>query len=855
MTETRQTRQAARKDGLLAREGRAAAGAGLRNLGQVVLQAAEAYRGDIAFQIRRGYRVERLTFEQVGAQARQLAGWLLRQGLSQGDRLVVHSPNMPEYALLFFGAWLAGLIVVPLDVRTQPEVVKRFVEAARPCLGFTSRHLGTEFGAPVQQTYILEDLLQLLDGTAPLEPPPTVGPDDWSEIVFTSGTTGMPKGVILTHGNWLAELTALAAAFPLRRGYRALSVLPLSHVLEQSINLLLAYSSGVRMIYLPRVNGATISRALREDQITCFALVPELLRLLLAGLERQVRRAGQWRRWQIAHHLAGYLPFRLRRLLFFPVHRALGGHLQFVGCGGAPLDCKLAEAWERLGVRVFEGYGLTESTGAATINAWEAQRLGSAGRPLPAVELRLAPDGEILLRGPTITPGYLDRPDLTEQTIENGWLHTGDVGYLDTDGFLHVSGRKAFRIVLADGRNVYPEDIERALNEHPLVKESCVVGRSTERGEVVHAVLLTDAPGQAREIVRQVNQHLASHQQITSWSVWPGPDLPRTPILKVDRAAVRAWVEGQAPAAARPAEPGRTADPLIGLIARVSQRAAEDVRPDAELETDLGLDSLERVALLTAIEEELGRAIDETRIRPQTTVAELRRLTEEAPPATLAPPPPRWQRHWWARAVGRLLLWLAFRLQDLWVRLEVIHPERAAHLPVPSLLIFNYQGPYAPLLMLRVIPPHLRERVAVAVTARVWRGWDRWQGWLAGLGAQGFPFATTGGAARASLEEVSRWLDDGYAVIISPEGGPERGEQLRPFLPGTGLLAVELQVPVVPFRIEGYGRLFREERRFPDLPVRRGTVRLTVGEPIRLPPGLDYIEATERLRRAVLEAS
>lgn len=827
----------------------------LRNLGELALWGAQRYGDAVAFQVRRGFRMERLTFRQVGERARQVAGWLGRQGLAPGDRIVVWSPNMPEYAVLFFGAWLAGVVVVPIDVRTRPETIARFVATAQPRLAFRSRLLEGEFGPQVAATYILEELFDHAASAPPLAEPPPIGPDHLAEIVFTSGTTGMPKGVMLTHGNLLAEIAALRQAFPLRRTERALSLLPLSHAFEQVVNLLLAYSCGVRMTYLPRINAVTIVRALREERITCLAIVPELLRLLLAGLERRIQREGAWERYQRAQRLAERLPFPWRRPLFRSLHRALGGRLRFFGCGGAPLDLKLARTWERMGVRVFEGYGLTETCAGTTINSWRAQRLGSAGRPVPGVEVRIAADGEILVRGPTVTPGYYNQPELTAQAFTDGWLRTGDVGQLDADGFLYVSGRQAFKIVLPDGRNVYPEDIEQALNEHPLVRESCVVGLIRDGGETVHAVLLTDAPERAGEIVRETNRRLASHQQIMSYTTWSEEDFPRTPLLKIDRALVKEAVERQQTSAEglTPAASSQAADPLTAIIARTSQRPVDEVREEAELGTDLGLDSLGRVELLSVIEEELGKAIDDARVGPQTTVGELRRMVAEEAPVAPWVGGARWPRTWWARLIGRFLLWIVFRIQDRWMQIEVVHPERAARLPFPSILIFNYQGPYVPLAMLRAIPPRLRSRVAIAVSDRLWRGRDRWQGPLVALGAQGFPFATSGGAVRPSLEELGRWLDDGYAVIISPEGGPEVDEQLRPFLPGAGLMAVEMQVPVVPFRVEQYGRLFPPDPPFPYLPNRRGRVRLIIGEPISFPKGTSYREATERMRQALLE--
>ncbi|MGH2588397.1 MAG: AMP-dependent synthetase/ligase [Dehalococcoidia bacterium] len=514
-----------------------------RNLGELVLEASRSFPNDVAFQVRRGFRLERVTFRQAAESARRVAGFLDARGLAPGDRIAVWSPNMPEYAVLYFGAWLAGIVVVPIDVRTQPDVVQRFVAAARPRLGFMSQHLEGAFGSPVEDTLTLEDLFDRIAEAPPPSKLPEVRPDALCEVAFTSGTTGVPKGVLLTHGNFLAEIAALRTVFPLDRGERAVSVLPLSHAFEQLIGLLLAYTSGARVTYVPRLNAATLGRTLREDQITAAVVVPEMLRLMLTRIERRVRQEGNWGRWQFAHRVAGRLPFFLRRLLFRPVHRELGGHLRFFGCGGAPLDARLAQAWERMGVHIFEGYGLTETSAAATINTRSAHRLGTAGRPIPGVELRIAADGEVLIRGGSVTVGYLDNPDLTVRSFADGWFRTGDVGTIDADGFLRVTGRMAFKIVLPDGRNVYPEDVERALNEHPLVKDSCVVGIERDGGETVHAALLTDAADRAGEIVRETNRRLAAHQQIKGHTVWPEEDFPRTATLKADRKQVRAAVE------------------------------------------------------------------------------------------------------------------------------------------------------------------------------------------------------------------------------------------------------------------------------------------------------------------------
>lgn len=659
------------------------------NLGQLVLNAAERHRDHVAFQVRRGFRTQRLTFAETAAFSRRVAWWLGSKGLQPGDRVAVWSPNMPEYALLYFGAWLAGLVVVPIDVRTQPEVRDRYAADAGVQLAFQSGLMETRFAPRLAETVELESLLDRVAEPPRGWTPPDVSRDQLAEIAYTSGTTGVPKGVMLTHGNLLAEVAALTVAFPLKPTYRALSLLPLSHVYEQVVDLLLAFSAGVSMTYLARTNPATILHALQDERITCLVLVPEVLRMMLAAIERRASQEVGANRWRRAQSLAAHLPFPARRLLFRRVHRALGGHLVFIGCASAPLDAKLASAWERLGIRVFEAYGLTEVAAGAAINSWHAHRLGSVGRPLPSVEVRIAEGGEILVKGPTVTPGYFDRPDLTAKAIVDGWFHTGDVGFLDSDGFLHVSGREAFRIVLPDGRKVYPEDVERVLDEHPLVRESCVVGLAGKAGESVHAVLLTDAPERAGEVIRDANRRLGAHQQITGCTVWPEANFPRTPILKVDRGQVAERVGGTgrpgSVAGARAAPvPG---DPLLRVLSRIAEVEPGQIRESSHLQEDLGLDSIARLEVLAGIEEEVGVSVPELEVGPQTTVADLRRLAAAGGETVRFHRSARRPRARWARLTRRLLLWLGFRVQDRWMQMEVVHAERAERLPLPSILI------------------------------------------------------------------------------------------------------------------------------------------------------------------------
>jgi long-chain acyl-CoA synthetase len=316
------------------------------------------------------------------------------------------------------------------------------------------------------------------------------------------------------------------------------------------------------------------------------------------------------------------------------------------------------------------------------------------------------------------------------------------------------------------------------------------VGLPGEVGETVHAALLTEAPERASEVIREANRRLAAHQQISGWTICEGPDFPRTPILKVDRQRVAARIAGAGRPATRPVtQPCLvSADPLLRVLSRISGVAPDQIQEMSQLQEDLGLDSIARLEVVAGIEDELGVSVPELAVGTQTTVAELRRMAAAGGEVAAFRPSARWPRAGWARQFRRLFLWLGFRVQDRWMRMEVVHPERAERLPLPSILVFNYQGPYVPLSILRALPS-IRARVAIVVDSRPWHGRGGWQGRLAALAGQAFPFAKSGSEdVRASLVELGRWLDDGYIVVESPEGDPESDGELLKFLGGAGLI-------------------------------------------------------------------
>ncbi|HLH21051.1 MAG TPA: AMP-binding protein [Chloroflexota bacterium] len=505
-----------------------------RTIPDILLQARARHGARPALALRDPARGFSWTFDETVAFAAGVARWLRVQGVERGDRVVLWGPNEPAWGGTFFGALLVGAVVVPLDARGAPDFAARVTERTRPRLQVLGAAQPPVAGVPAVR---FADLPPLERG---LEPPaPVAAPDDLAEIVFTSGTTGAPKGVMITHGNLVSNVRSMIEVVPIQPTYRLLSLLPLSHMFEQAVGLGAALSGGASVVYVGTLRPDTIFEALGAEGITTILAVPQVLQLFLSAIEREARRGGRERLFRLLQAVAPAVPFDLRRHLFAPVHERLGGRFLFFVSGGAYLDPALARAWENMGVKVVQGYGATEASPAIAANSLARRNLRSIGKPLSCNAVRLAADGEIQARGANITPGYWEDPVATAAVFEDDWYCTGDLARQDADGYLYLIGRKKNVIVLASGENVYPEDVESLLVQQPGVRDAVVLGLTRPDGEVeVHAVLLASDADAAAAAVKAVNRHLAIHQRVRSTTLWPDEDFPRTLTLKPRRPEI-----------------------------------------------------------------------------------------------------------------------------------------------------------------------------------------------------------------------------------------------------------------------------------------------------------------------------
>ncbi|MGQ9919085.1 MAG: AMP-binding protein [Bryobacteraceae bacterium] len=799
-----------------------------------------------------GLRPRSYTYEQLGAAARRFALRLAEAGVARGDRVILWSENRPAWIAAFWGCQLRGAAVVPIDEKHSPDFLTRVVRITSPKVILLGDAVRLEPPPPGIPVWRLADLDWRAPAPAP--PPAEISAADTAQILFTSGATADPKGVVITHRNILANIVPVEREIRKYLHYarpfqpiRFLDLLPLSHMFGQAMAAFIPPILGGTVVFLRTQDPREIVRQIRTRRVSVLVSVPRILELLreyilaVAPESAEPAPPGErfWRRW-----------WRYRR-----VHRLFGWKFWSFIVGGAALDGALEQFWGRLGFAVIQGYGLTEAAPIVTLNHPFHARQGSVGKPIAGVEIRIAPDGEVLVRGPNITSGYFNDPEATAEAFEDGWLHTGDIGELDAEGRLYIKGRKKEMIVLPDGRNVFPEDVEKILNALPGVRESAVIGIPGPGGESVHAALVLDPDTSPEAVLREANSRLEEHQRIRSFTLWPDPELPRTEgTRKLKRRLIRQRVSGGAPAFAKPP----AEDPVAAILARYA--GGRQLAPDASLD-DLGLSSLDRIELMVALEQQLGRTLDEAAFASARTVSDLRRL-ETAPPAPPAEPFefPRWSRARWAHwhrvfHLNAWVLWLA-RL-FAWVRVE--GRENLEALEPPVLFASNHQGYFDTPVLFIAMPWKWRHRLAPAMRKEFFDAhfhperfpwWQRLTNslnyYLACLVFNAVPIPQREAGARDALRYLGELAGEGWCPLIFPEGKHSRDDSILPFLPGIGVMAARLGIPVVPVRIRGSNRVLHPDWRFP----RPGVVRVKIGKPVRL-EGEDHAALARRLEEII----
>ncbi|HEX8910630.1 MAG TPA: AMP-binding protein, partial [Anaeromyxobacteraceae bacterium] len=544
-----------------------------RDLLELLHASCETHRRRVALRMS-GARKERFTYAELGACVARAAGAIAAAGVGPGDRVLLAAENRPEWAIAFFGVLSAGGVAVPVDAELSAAELENLARSSGARLALLSEQVAERVPELVQawraaggpRPLLLGEALSGDPAQAPHLPPPQ--PDDVASLIYTSGTTGTPKGVLLTHRNFASLVAKLSDLFDLGPGDGLLSVLPLHHTFEFTCGLLVPLARGAEVEYLDELTADTLGDALESGRVTAMIGVPALWALLHRRITQELSArpgfvSGAARALMGANAgLRDRLGANLGKLLFWPVHRRLGGRLRILVSGGSALAPEVQRAFHELGFDLYEGYGLTEAAPVLAVSTPDdGPRAGTVGRPLPGVELRVeAPDasgvGEVLARGPNVMAGYWKagsaRPEidaaLTSEVLEDGWLRTGDLGRLDAEGRLVLVGRKKDVIIDADGKNVHPDEVEERYRSDDLVKELSVVGLGDGSAEKVAMLVVPNWAGRDRaevrrrleEHVRRVSASLPFHQRVKVWHLTE-VELPKTSTRKVKRA----WVAGE----------------------------------------------------------------------------------------------------------------------------------------------------------------------------------------------------------------------------------------------------------------------------------------------------------------------
>lgn len=874
------------------------------------VECAQRWPDNTALELQRHDQIESCTYAELHRMAESIGRWITENKFARGSRLAMLADNHPRWVAAYLGIIASGCVVVPLDTALHDDQVTKLLKdsgasavfcdvkhavVAHPAatelkLGMILMDPDRMAGKNIQEKW-LADLPAIFQAGSGQFKPVAAQNDDLASLLYTSGTTADPKGVMLTHANFLGEVEAVFNWVELGPSDALLGVLPLFHVLAQMANLLLPLVKGSRVVYLETLNTTELLRALTERNITAFAVVPQFFYLIHERVTAEIAKRGAIAQKVFAILLAVNRTLRkvginAGPILFRKVHDALGPKMRYLVTGGSRFDPGIARAFHDLGIDVLQAYGLTETTAGVYANSPHDNEIGSVGKALKGVEGKIVdpqpqeegpPVGEVALRGPVVMKGYWNRPDATAAVLRDGWFLTGDLGYFDSRGHLFLTGRKKEVIVLSNGKNVYPEEIEAHYLKSPFIKEIAVMGlegKPGEGGDRLHAVIVPNFDElrqrkivNAKEVIRfdieSLSPQIASTKRIGSYEIWQ-EDLPRTTTRKIKRFEVEKRVranqakklgdDSELPAE-KPLTPEETewlSQPGVqrGLkVVRESARSApEAMRPTLNLELDLGLDSMQRVEVLSHLEEELGGNVDESQLTDMYTVrdlidAVLQSAATGARPATrtafagwkaiLAEDPEdpdvlallhpnRWNDAFWyvfSRAIQIIAL---DRFQ--------LKVEGAEKLPKDGAYIIssNHQSFLDPLILASLLPPEIFYRAFAVGTSEIFG-----RGLMRRL-ARSIKVIVVDPDAHLvpAMRAGAFGLRHGQVLILYPEGERSIDGSPKVFKKGAAILSVHLQVPILPVAIEGFHDAWPRNKRFQGFKP----LKVVFGDPIMPPP-------------------
>ncbi len=897
-------------------------------------ESASRFPNNIALEIQRTGTIERVTFAELACMAESVGNWLSTR-VPRDARIAILAANHPRWVAAYLGIIAAGCTAVPLDTASHADQVRTLLlDSGASLLFCDAKHLPIAIEASQSASIPLVIMSSFEESAALASAPNSSSPehswlsdldsifaqgpanfvavipreDDLAALLYTSGTTADPKGVMLTHANLVAEANAVFSAFTIGPDDALLGILPMFHVLAQMANLFLPLFNGARVVYLETLNTTELLRALREREITAFAVVPQFFYLIHEKIFQEIKNRGRITAWLVRALMSlnrglRTLGLNAGKLFFGKIHHTFGMRMRYLVTGGSRFDPAIQRDFYSFGIDVLNAYGLTETTGGAFVNRPRKIAFGSVGPPLPQVDVRIVDpleseagipsSGEIVLRAPIVMKGYWNRPDATAEVLRDGWLFTGDLGYLDPAGNLFITGRRKEVIVLANGKNIYPEEVETHYLKSPYIKELCVMAIETRPGdptsERLHAVVVPNFDllrqrhiVNTKEIVRAeieaLAHRIASTKRLGSYDIWQH-ELPRTTTRKLKRYQIEARVRELRSQSATPDALSDTTNRLtaeetswlarkdvqhaLTIVREASHNQVGAILPAHNLELDLGLDSMQRIELLTALGQRLGGDVQESDLATIYTVRELvdailasvgrpERRSKTSPAAwsaildePITDPDVLALAH--PNAVAEVSSFTLSRLIYL-VSIDLFHFKVSGieNLPAkgPCLLCSNHQSYIDAVLLGSVLPWRLfRDTFSLGTSELFGDGFMRHLArWLRIVVLD--PDANLVPAMRAA----AFGLRHGRPLILYPEGERTNTGELRIFRKGAAILSIHTQTAIVPIAINGFYAAWPRHRKFPQLTG----LQMVIGKPLLPPPAEEGCEAAyDRLTSTV----
>lgn len=869
------------------------------------------YNSRPALRIKEKGAMQVVSYDDLRERSVGVSTFLIDRQIPKGAHIAILSENRPEWAIAFFGIVSAACVTVPVDAKLSlREMLFIINDSQSQCVFVSGDFLETVYThkneiplvkyivcfseSQLEGVIYLNDLKRKED--LPGNRPADVKPQDTMIIVYTSGTTGVAKGVELSYKNLLFEVMSLYNLVKFTTDDSFVSILPLNHTLEITGGLIAPLYGGATVTYCDTLKPHNIISLMNEVKATGMICVPLILKMFYGGIIKEVEKQDNFKK-KVFYGLLGLSRFMLRfnvaigRIVFKNIYKKFGKNFKCFVSGGAPLDIALEKDFNALGFTILQGYGLTETSPVISVNTFKKKRYGSVGRPLDGVTIKILKasesvlDGEIIVKGPNVMKGYFNNPVKTEEVLRDGWFYTGDIGYLDEDGFLFISGRIKNLIVLGGGKKIFPEEVEQVMNESPYIKEICVLGRCADKGiragsEEVYAVVVPNVDKFSEGIKNKdeirkkiseeflrLSENLADYKRISDFSLY-FDDLPKTSTRKIKRKDVLALIDklekenvfeekGKFLENIEFNEDELTKN-LRMLVSRESGVSLGKIMPNSYLYEDLGIDSLQKVEFLCLIEKELGIHISENMAYEIRTFSDLAKFSAEYKGGRkdiefdvtreIEDIDAKAKKFFAYRLFSVFIMKMFF---GFYFKLRVIGRENlprdgsfiiaanhSSHLDFPLIYsIFSFSD------IKKVIAPAASDYFYSNKLRKIFT--DRF--------INSFSFERFGNFMHG-LKVCEALLAKGKCLVIFPEGTRVTGSEIGEFKPGVGMLSSELNIPVVPVYIEGADRAFPKGKTF----LRPAKIRIKIGKPLSSSQDeakgyASYKNICEMARREILE--